>query len=435
MPEPIVALLGATHALVRSPEAERPLPPPAPCSLDAPGRSDTPEAASCRSFFTRLGGVAGGDARAACALSLLAPPASPAPSIHAASPAAADAVARSLGHAPPPPLLANGREPLLHAPPPPPPQPLSSSSPLLLLGALDSWPRPLPTLERLAARWPGEVVVANDRAPARRADAKPPSSRAQATVVTTLRSYAEYVASSAQRSRRGEGGAAAAPPFYLNGWRAFAAHSSELVPSCPTPPPLAAVDHTIDALLALHGSLGALAGARGGSVSGGEGESGSGSCGGGDAPAAVAWATSVDRSLWKLFCGPPGTVTRCHVDAGDAHGWLAQTSGSKLFILFPPSSAEIMRSLDGEPETEQSSFDPLQGEREADAVEPGRWRAVMETAFVCVAGAGDAVLIPSGWWHFAVALEASTTVQRNFYGEGNVEGLVKLMLRSLKPKG
>jgi hypothetical protein len=55
------------------------------------------------------------------------------------------------------------------------------------------------------------------------------------------------------------------------------------------------------------------------------------------APPGGEWWRGVSGSLSKLFLGPAGTVTRLHYDAGDAHGWLAQLWGAKLFVLFPPS--------------------------------------------------------------------------------------------------
>ena len=57
--------------------------------------------------------------------------------------------------------------------------------------------------------------------------------------------------------------------------------------------------------------------------------------------------------------GPPGTVTRLHYDAGEAHGWLGQCVGRKLFVLLPPSSSALLCQLACETETAQSPVDPL----------------------------------------------------------------------------
>ena len=64
------------------------------------------------------------------------------------------------------------------------------------------------TVEALAARFGADAVTANDRAPARHADAA--DGRPQASAATTLREYVLYLDT--------------LQPFYLNGWRAFAEH-------------------------------------------------------------------------------------------------------------------------------------------------------------------------------------------------------------------
>jgi hypothetical protein len=96
-------------------------------------------------------------------------------------------------------------------------------TPLVVTDALGGWPLaqqaggdPLRALDLLCARYGGDTVVANDRAPARHADAS--RGRAQRSVRTTLREYVAYVRQIAS------GHPLPAPPLYLNGWRAFSDH-------------------------------------------------------------------------------------------------------------------------------------------------------------------------------------------------------------------
>lgn len=49
----------------------------------------------------------------------------------------------------------------------------------------------------------------------------------------------------------------------------------------------------------------------------------------------------LDRSLTKIFMGPPGTLTRLHNDTYHTHAWLSQIRGSKQFILYPPSQVNF----------------------------------------------------------------------------------------------
>ena len=58
-------------------------------------------------------------------------------------------------------------------------------------------------------------------------------------------------------------------------------------------------------------------------------------------------ATSLSGSLSKVFVGPCGTVTRLHQDCANAHAWLGQASGRKLFVCFPPSDAAHLDVING----------------------------------------------------------------------------------------
>jgi chloride channel 7 len=79
--------------------------------------------------------------------------------------------------------------------------------------------------------------------------------------------------------------------------------------------------------------------------------------------------------------------------------------------------------IDGEVETVQSAIDPL---APPEALRKQR-RAYFEDArpVVFVVHPGEVVLCPRGWWHYAVALDHSVTVMRNFYNANtNVNALV-----------
>ena len=142
--------------------------------------------------------------------------------------------------------------------------------------------------------------------------------------------------------------------------------------------------------------------------------------------ASTHWWSSTVTSLWKLFLGPPGTVTRLHVDACDAHGWLAQVGGTKVFVLFPPSDGPALAPIEGETETVQSDVDPA-----ACAAGLVPWPAGV-TPHVAVVRPGEAIVIPRVWWHWAAALDASVTVQSNFYDASNAGALATMVVTKLK---
>ena len=116
--------------------------------------------------------------------------------------------------------------------------------PLLVADALAGWQLEPLRAASLARRFGASLVVVNDRAPARRADAQ--AGRPQASVAVTLADYVDHyppmrgddcLGSDAGSEEQG------CPPLYLNGWRAFSAHP-ELVDECPLPYFLRGVDHT-----------------------------------------------------------------------------------------------------------------------------------------------------------------------------------------------
>lgn len=135
-----------------------------------------------------------------------------------------------------------------------------------------------------------------------------------------------------------------------------------------------------------------------------------------------ALSNTLERKLTKLFIGPPGCITRLHYDAGDAHGWLGQISGRKLFILFPPKSSRALNPLETEKETIQSALDPFRTS-EADLKKLNGMAVILEP--------GDLIVIPKGWWHYAVSLTCSTTFQRNFYDAKNAASLVTTIMKSI----
>ena len=108
------------------------------------------------------------------------------------------------------------------------------------------------------------------------------------------------------------------------------------------------------------------------------------------APAGSAEATAdgLDAALGKMFVGPAGTVTRMHQDAGEAHAWLAQVVGRKLFVCCPPDDAPALRVIEGETETAQSAVDPLDLSRDARVASAKFWTEARPVVFTLEPGGG-----------------------------------------------
>lgn len=273
--------------------------------------------------------------------------------------------------------------------------------PVIVTDATEGWPAQDWTLQRLRDAGGATSVLVNDRAPARHADILPGGGGPQQSIQLRLTEYIDYIEQLPASLDRVDP-ATATTPFYLNGWRAFS-DVPTLAADCPAVPRFAApLDETAALLAAIDAQLfGAAPGTPG-----------------------SAWCTQVDDNLRKLFVSPPGALTRLHYDAGDAHGWLAQVAGRKLFVLLPPSATPLLHPLTSETETVQSPIDPLRPDGE-------RWPEYRRARpLATVVGSGETVVIPKGWWHYALALDRSITVQKNFYHSSNAAGLVQMVMKT-----
>lgn len=276
------------------------------------------------------------------------------------------------------------------------------SQPTIIADACASWPAIKEwSFEYFQTNFGSSVVLVNDRAPARHADALSSTGK-QHTISLSLNQYiSKYIHPHTSTLTENQH----TKPYYLNGWRAFSEFPSLSVDAPIVPEFAVDMDHTQLLLEALDKALF-----------------------GNNNKSPSDWCKNVSLNLSKLFIGPPGTVTRFHYDAGDAHGWLAQIVGRKFFILVPPTDGCYLYPLESEIETAQSPIDPLNCDRHQFPEYAEKCRVHSGIVYP-----GEAIVIPKGWWHYAVALDKSITVQRNFYhARSNASGLVNMVLKSVK---
>lgn len=262
-------------------------------------------------------------------------------------------------------------------------------------------------MEDFANVFGSTLVRCNDRAPARRSDEGPK----QRTHQLPFSAFVEYV-------RKREAGARSGSligqnerdhvPFYANGMQVFSEPEvgEELARAFPRPYFVSSCDQTEVLVRSVMRELSAALRF--------------------DANVASSIETQVSKSLDKVFCGPRGTITRLHYDSHDAHGFLGQVEGRKIFVFFPPSDASRLGAIPTE--TSHARIDPLC----PDLSRFPEFRHARPR--VCVLSPGEVVLNPRGWWHYAVALDSSVTVMRNFYNSRtNIEALVGMLLTSTQP--
>jgi hypothetical protein len=117
------------------------------------------------------------------------------------------------------------------------------------------------------------------------------------------------------------------------------------------------------------------------------------------------WGRSADTSIWV---GQKGNITRLHYDSD--HGLLAQLTGRKRVVLFPPYEssnlyADPLYLLWNQRPHSKLPTDCLRADRR---LFPKFWnvRCYYET----VIGPGDVLYIPPWWWHEVESLDNTISI-------------------------
>lgn len=105
-----------------------------------------------------------------------------------------------------------------------------------------------------------------------------------------------------------------------------------------------------------------------------------------------------------------------HYDFLDSHAYLAQIIGRKRCVLFSPADSAAL--YDGKVNVDEPDFEKFPLLSNA-------------TAYECTLQPGELLFIPSRWWHHAVCLEKSITVNYNFFNRTNMGSYVAHLLRDL----
>ncbi|CAE7512435.1 HSPB1-associated protein 1-like [Symbiodinium microadriaticum] len=124
--------------------------------------------------------------------------------------------------------------------------------------------------------------------------------------------------------------------------------------------------------------------------------------------------------FYKLALGAPGSISRLHRSNNGAHVWHRQIQGRRLFFLFPPQDTANLSEEEG------AAVDHLEGYAASvssvDIFYPsGKRHAAFAKASAqsVVLHPGESLIIPNGWWHYAVHLEPSVTLHHPFWGIQN----------------
>jgi hypothetical protein len=117
-----------------------------------------------------------------------------------------------------------------------------------------------------------------------------------------------------------------------------------------------------------------------------------------------------------VMIGPRNSQIGLHYDFLDSHAYLAQIAGRKRCTLFSPTDSSAL----------------YDGKVDVDAPDFGKFPLLQNaTAYECVLEPGELLFIPHRWWHHAVGLEKSITVNYNFFNRVNMGAYITHLLREL----
>lgn len=119
--------------------------------------------------------------------------------------------------------------------------------------------------------------------------------------------------------------------------------------------------------------------------------------------------------FYKLSLGAPGCISRLHVTNNGAHTWYTQIEGRRLFFLFAPQQTGNLNEEEGGPVDHLEGYAASVSSVDIFFPNPKRHAAFSKAqAQTVILQPGESLIVPSGWWHYAVHLEASVTLHHPF---------------------
>jgi hypothetical protein len=132
---------------------------------------------------------------------------------------------------------------------------------------------------------------------------------------------------------------------------------------------------------------------------------------------------------YELFIGGAGrSFPYLHYDVPNAHTFLHQLSGHKLFILFPPSDSSYLYPKDG------SEFNISRVSNLDQRDQPEFPLFAQTTRYEAMMAPGETMFMPCGWWHTARMPEFSISLGIDSANETNWNDIVDFLGKRARAK-
>jgi hypothetical protein len=103
-----------------------------------------------------------------------------------------------------------------------------------------------------------------------------------------------------------------------------------------------------------------------------------------------------------VYMGPTGSFTPLHQDVMSSFSWSLNVTGSKLWLLYPPSQTPLLMNRFGSPPADVRHVDAAEFPHFASAL---ALRATQLT--------GELIFVPSGWYHQVENLDETISINHN----------------------
>ena len=126
-----------------------------------------------------------------------------------------------------------------------------------------------------------------------------------------------------------------------------------------------------------------------------------------------------DGYLKLLIGGVGGKFPLMHFDSDNAHAMITEIYGDKEFVLFAPEDSAYVYPHENSPGTSQiDDLDHVDLKRFPEFPKATQYRVIIQP--------GEAMFVPSRWWHSARVVSTSVSVCTNMIHSTNWAGFVKV---------
>ena len=118
-----------------------------------------------------------------------------------------------------------------------------------------------------------------------------------------------------------------------------------------------------------------------------------------------------------VYMGPKGSFTPLHQDVLCSFSWSLNVTGSKLWLLYPPSQTHLLMNRFGSPPTDVRYVDAAEFPNFASAV-----------ALRAIQLSGEVIFVPSGWYHQVENLDETISINHNWFNAANIDLVAESLL-------